>query len=475
MGAHVDLDLEADYLIVGSGAVGMAFADVLFHETDRTMVVVDRHHAPGGHWNDAYPFIRLHTPSAFYGVNYRELGALDEDDPLDHGMSGRAGAAAILAYYEDLMHEFAASGRMRYLPMTEYTGDFAQSHRARSLLTGETSGVRVRRRIIDTTYFGTEVPSTHPPNYEVADGLQCIPPNGLARIDGASSGFVVIGGGKTGIDVCLWLLANRVDPDLITWIVPRDAWFVNRVTMQPRAQFFDDVFGGFAVQAEIAASATTIHELFERLEDAGQLLRLDRAVTPTMYHGASISATELNTLRSIRNVARLGRLRRIEPTRMVLDRGTIGSDPQRLYIDCSARGVPRRPPLPVFDGPKILAQMVRSLQPTFSAAFVAHVEVTVDDDGEKNALCRPIPMPDSPHDWPRLMIANLANQSLWRESPDLRQWILRSRLDRFSALASAVTPDQPERLELLHRYGAAVRAAPANLERLLTAEHGAPA
>ncbi|MEW1821579.1 NAD(P)-binding protein [Arthrobacter sp. NPDC080031] len=60
--------IEADYLVVGSGAAGMAFADVLLHETDHTMVTVDRHHAPGGHWNDAYPFVRLHQPSATYGV-----------------------------------------------------------------------------------------------------------------------------------------------------------------------------------------------------------------------------------------------------------------------------------------------------------------------------------------------------------------------------------------------------------------------
>ncbi len=55
--------LDTDYLIIGGGAVGMAFADVL-HETQDRIVLVDRHAAPGGHWNDAYPFVRLHQPSA---------------------------------------------------------------------------------------------------------------------------------------------------------------------------------------------------------------------------------------------------------------------------------------------------------------------------------------------------------------------------------------------------------------------------
>ena len=66
--------VKADYLIVGSGAMGMAFADVILTESDATLVMVDRHDKPGGHWNDAYPFVRLHTPSAFYGVSSRPLG-----------------------------------------------------------------------------------------------------------------------------------------------------------------------------------------------------------------------------------------------------------------------------------------------------------------------------------------------------------------------------------------------------------------
>ena len=54
-----DRTLEADYLIVGAGAVGMAFADTLLTDSDATMIIVDRRHKPGGHWNDAYPFVRL--------------------------------------------------------------------------------------------------------------------------------------------------------------------------------------------------------------------------------------------------------------------------------------------------------------------------------------------------------------------------------------------------------------------------------
>ena len=44
-------EIETDYLIVGSGAMGMAFADTLLVESDADMVMVDRHAKPGGHWN----------------------------------------------------------------------------------------------------------------------------------------------------------------------------------------------------------------------------------------------------------------------------------------------------------------------------------------------------------------------------------------------------------------------------------------
>jgi cation diffusion facilitator CzcD-associated flavoprotein CzcO len=55
--------IETDYLVVGAGAAGMAFVDALIADCDADVVMVDRRHRPAGHWNDAYPFVRLHGPS----------------------------------------------------------------------------------------------------------------------------------------------------------------------------------------------------------------------------------------------------------------------------------------------------------------------------------------------------------------------------------------------------------------------------
>ena len=82
--------LQTDYLVVGGGASGLAFADTLVAEAENVEVtVIDPRQAAGGHWLNAYPFVRLHTPSAYYGVNSLALG----EDRID-----RVGENA--GYYE---------------------------------------------------------------------------------------------------------------------------------------------------------------------------------------------------------------------------------------------------------------------------------------------------------------------------------------------------------------------------------------
>jgi len=111
--------LEADYLIVGSGAVGMAFADVLITETDATMIIVDKYQKPGGHWNFAYPFVTLHQPSNFYGVSSRELSKGRKDKVgLNKGLSELASGAEVSAYFDEVMrHQFLPTGRVQYFPL----------------------------------------------------------------------------------------------------------------------------------------------------------------------------------------------------------------------------------------------------------------------------------------------------------------------------------------------------------------------
>src|SRR5215470_12308961 len=117
--------IEADYLVIGAGAMGMAFADAIITETAANLVIVDRYHQPGGHWTTAYPFVRLHQPSAYYGVNSRNLGsdAIDQSG-LNAGYYELASGAEVCAYFDAVMRQhLLPSGRVTYLPMSEYLGD----------------------------------------------------------------------------------------------------------------------------------------------------------------------------------------------------------------------------------------------------------------------------------------------------------------------------------------------------------------
>ena len=458
--------LETDYLIIGSGAVGMAFADTLFHETNASMVIVDRHHGPGGHWNDAYPFVRLHQPSAYYGVNSRKLGSDSKDGSgINVGMYERASSAELVSYYEQVMQPMLASGRVRYFPMCDYVGN----HTFKSLTSGAERAVTVRKKVVDTTYLQTKVPSTQPPKYAIAPGITCVPLNELPRVKQPPSGYVVVGSGKTGIDACLWLLENNVSPDAIIWIMPRDAWYHNRAKVQPSEEFFTQSYGAFAQQIEAVAAAVSIDDLFVRLSASKELLRLDETVSPTMFHSAIMSESEIVELQRIKNIVRLGRLQRIELNQMVLDRGTVATDPERLYVDCSASAIARQRIVPVFNGNTITPQFVRTVQPTFSAALIAHVEAHYADDAEKNSLCTVVPLPDEPTDWLRMLAVNMANQQRWSKDKALMGWIMQSRLDGFSALARNVAPDDIEKMSLLKRYGKAAGPAAANMQALLAA------
>ena len=41
--------IEADYVVIGAGAAGMAFTDTLLHNGTSTVAVIDAGHRPGGH------------------------------------------------------------------------------------------------------------------------------------------------------------------------------------------------------------------------------------------------------------------------------------------------------------------------------------------------------------------------------------------------------------------------------------------
>ena len=173
--------ISTDYLVVGSGASGLAFADALIdEEPDVEVTLVDRRPAPGGHWLDAYPFVRLHTPSAYYGVNSLPLGEDRIDESGENaGFYERATGAEVRDYFAEVAARLTQTGRVRILTEHEHLGPREDGAQVRDLSTGALHDVEVRRKLVDARYLEASIPATHDPSFEVAPGARVVPVNDL--------------------------------------------------------------------------------------------------------------------------------------------------------------------------------------------------------------------------------------------------------------------------------------------------------
>jgi hypothetical protein len=467
-----ETSIVTDYLVVGAGAAGLAFADALIAEdADAEVTIVDRLAQPGGHWNHAYPFVTLHQPSAFYGVNSVELGSgLVDSAGLNEGLAELASGAEVVAYFDRVMQRrLLPSGRVRFHPLSNYLGD----GRFESLLSGARTRATVRRKVVDATYLGPSVPATHRRRFRVGEGATVVPPGALPFLWHAAPEpgrpprrFVVLGAGKTAMDTCTWLLQSGADADAITWVVPRDAWLLDRATTQNAPQFFDAALRSQADMMQAFAEATSIADLYLRLEACGVLLRIDPGRTPEMFHLATITRREAELLRGIRRVVRLGRVQAVDAERMTLDRGEVAVAPGTVFVDCTASAVEPRPLQPIFQDGRIVLQLVRVPQPTFSAAIIAYVEVRGGDDARKNRLCAPAPFPHRLADYVRSMLVSMTNGGQWQQDEAMRRWVRGSRLDAFSKLIASADRDDAGKQALIGRFREEAKSAFANLARL---------
>ena len=456
--------VDTDYLVVGAGATGLAFADALLAEADVDVTVIDRRPAPGGHWRDAYPFVRLHTPSAYYGVNSLALGEDRVDrDGENAGYYERATGEEVFGHFVAAAERLERTGRARVLTRHEHLGRGSDGELVRDLGSGDLHEVNVRRRVVDARYLEASIPATHATPFEVESGVRLVTVNDLPRAARSDCTYAVLGSGKTAADACTWLLDNGVEPDRIRWVRPRDAWFYDRRHFQPLEQV-GAIMEGNALDVEAAAEATDVENLFERLEASGRLTRIDPAQPATMYRGTMLSSGELAGLRQIEDVVRHGRVRRIETDRIVLEDGEARTSADTIHVDCTALGLNGAPATPIFQPGRIVLQQVRHLSPCFNAALAGFVEASRDDDVEKNRLCPPNPYASSIGDWPRMMSRTWRTEGLWLAEPDVAAWVAGSRLNLLRALADHAA--EPEVQGPVTRYLAHVGAAVDRLKQL---------
>lgn len=458
-------EIATDYLVMGAGASGIAFADALVNRADIDVVMVDRRQRPGGHWVDAYPYVRLHQPSATYGVDSRELGSglIDVSGP-NAGYYELATGAEVADYFVRVVDEqLVGSGRVRFFGMSDYLGEDGDGHRFRSLLTGNVTTVKVRKRFVDATYVGPLIPSRHTPSFEVDDGVRLVSPNRLADLSEPGARYTIIGSGKTAMDTCGWLIQQGVAPDSLRWVKPREPLMINRAFTQPR----ELVASFMQLQASLARAAALAEQPMDfplRLEADGALVRIHSDVEPTAFRGGTISTGEVEQIRQVSDVVRSGYVRRIGIDRVSLTDGEIDARPNEVFVDCTARGVPSTMARPVFGADRMTLQFLTLGNATYSAATVGVVEAFATDDIEKNALCPPSAFDGTLAGFPALVLPVMRGTAARAAVPEINAWNMGTRMNPIRGAADRKNdPVIATAFETIAEYAP---KAPDNLARL---------
>ena len=450
-----------DYLIKGCGLMGLGFADTLVRETDAHITLVDERAAPGGHWNDAYSFVTLHQPAPLYGLASSPLGdEVIDPQGCNAGLMRLPSGGEVAVHFRRVLQErLLPTGRVRFLPLHRLEHDVEVV----SLLTGARERIVPTKALVDATLLQPAIPLRHARSFTVEGGAACVPPQALPDQAPGFRHFVVIGGGKTGLDSVSWLLDQGVALAQLCWVVPRDAWWSNRRAVQTSATHRAGTLSMMRRAAEVMAGAASVQDFCEGLErDAGTLLRLSSNVWPTMYHAATVTEAELARARGIGRTVREGHVQAVEPGGLRLQGGIMRVPDQALFIDCTARALSRglHSHGAVFEEGRIRLQCVRFPMLSLSAALIAAVEARVEGVAARNGMTQVCRMVDTVEDWIDRILVGGENQRAWAAHAGLRDWLSTCRLDPFPAMMTQVPAEGgPEAADLqrLKDLGPAVR------------------
>ena len=266
-----------------------------------------------------------------------------------------------------------------------------------------------------------KVTSICPPKYTLDPEVTLIPPNGLTKIQRPWDRYVVVGAGKTAIDSVLFLLDSGVAPQRIQWIMPNDAWLLNRDKMQPNR-----ILGTVVSMVQSVVDSTEIDGAFRQLERENTVFRLDDDSAPTNWRCATVNPDELAKLRLVDDIVRLGRVEHIAADEIRLAKGAIPVAAGTLFVDCTANGLVAVDPKPIFSAERVTLQSVFMCQQTFSAALIGHLELKGISDERRNEICIAVPHPERPIDLAAALVVTA--QNMLNCSQHMPWWLRRSRL-----------------------------------------------
>jgi hypothetical protein len=284
----------------------------------------------------------------------------------------------------------------------------------------------------------------------------------LVDLQEGAAGFTVIGAGKTAMDTCTWLMDAGVDADSIQWIRTRDPWVFNRASMQPL-----ELVGAYmqlqAHWVEAAAEAVDGADFAHRLEAHDVLMRIDPDVEPVTFRGAIVSSSELESLRTIERVVRSGKVLRVATNSIVMDGGSVATDPGEIFIDCTAAGIRPTVARPVFTSDRITPQLVTIGIVPWSAATIGYIEASSDDDTHKNRLCIPVVFTGEAADLLHVAFTGMTSLLARGAEPDVAAWTERCRLNPAGGATDHL--DDPRVPAAFATLGEHFGAAMSNLER----------
>jgi len=339
--------LQTDYLVIGAGAASMAFVDTLLAEQpNASIIIVDKHDAPGGHWNDAYGFVQLHQPSLLYGVSSSQMEGnwaklvLKGTLPWQH----RASKEEILTYYQKLMNKWAAAGRVHYFKKCIYNFDDSNGdhHSFQSLDGSQTYNVKVTVKLVNGILGECAVPSKTPPTFPVDKSIKFLTPNQVYetfnktspwRLFFSSSNnsqkYAVLGAGKTAMDTVVYLQRHGVPADNITWVVPNDVWLIRREG--PGTPWS---WGESLLENDLDVDAAAL-----ALEKRGVFARLDTNIMPTKFRFPVVGNDEMKILQKVKSVIRCGRVTSIEEGgRVSFTTGESLAFDDHVFVHCTSPG-----------------------------------------------------------------------------------------------------------------------------------------
>lgn len=222
--------LRYDYLVAGAGFAGLnAVSGLKRFKPDASVLLVDSRAEVGGSWNDYYDFCNLHAPHPTFGVAGHKWPFADpsalatRDQVLDHFSTFRRdsgvdfrGSAAATAY--------------------ERTGDGGV---AATLSDGSTVVAGQCVRAGGYNFAGHDGPGR---DVNLPSGAAAYPEVEVRDLSAAVASaerdrtYVVVGGGKTGLDACLFLGKNKRSGDDVLLAEGRPKCFLIRDTCWPDAK-----------------------------------------------------------------------------------------------------------------------------------------------------------------------------------------------------------------------------------------------